>query len=414
MGKKGDIMRRKKQTPPVEPRTVDPLARHGPWSAIPPHWRVASLAFAATRIPLALFAWILHRFLGPASPGSQFLYHGGGPHANWLVDAFQKWDAYWFLNIVRNGYHFYGAQEQIQGVVAGSPETNVSVFPLYPVLMKGVGRLVGDPAVAGLIISQVCLFLALVVLYRLARVDLNESGATWAVWLFAVQPWTYAFSAIYSESLFFALAAAAVLAARRKRFLLAGLAGMFASMTRLLGVLVLVPVGLEYLASRERGERRIDRKTLSLALIPLGLVLYFAFLWRLTGNFLAYFAAQSGWHKEVVGPWYHPVRWLTAGGLNGEVLLDLGVTLFMCFLLVLGYRRIRRSYWIYALVYFLVLMSSSNLLGLSRYCSGLFPVYLILAALAERFPQTGRAIFVFFAMSAPVVFFVWTGWVSSF
>ncbi len=383
-------------------------------SSIPAPWRTASLAFLATRLPLALFAWLLHRFLGAASPASQFLYHGGGPHANWLVDAFQKWDAFWFLNIVRNGYRFYGAQEQIQGVVAGGPETNVTAFPLYPASMKVVGSIVGDPAVAGLVISQVCLLLALVLLYRLVRLETDDSGAAWAVWLFAAQPWTYAFSAIYSESLFFVLVVAAVLAARRSRFLLAGLAGMLAAMTRLLGVLVLIPVAMEYLETRQYKVRGIDRKAWPLALIPFGLIIYFGYLWRLTGNPLAYFAAQSGWHKQIVGPWHHPVRWLSAGGFNGESLFDLGVIVFTCAIVVLGYRRIRRSYWIYALVYFLVLVSSSNLLGLARYCAGLFPVYIILAGLAERFPQAGRAILVLFAASAPVVFFIWTGWVSSF
>ncbi len=377
-------------------------------------WRAAAVAFAATRLPLVLFAWVLHRFLGPASPASAFLYHGGAPHASWLVDAFQRWDSYWFLNIAREGYHFYGVQEQVQGVVAGIPETNITVFPLYPAAIKGLGWMIGDPAVAGLIVSQICLFLALVLLYRLARLDLGESGATWAVWLFAVQPWTYAFSAIYSESLFFALTVAAVLAARRNRFLLAGLAGMLAAMTRLPGILVLIPVGLEYLVSRREERFRIDRKLLPLALIPLGMALYFGYLWRLTGNPLAYFAAQAGWHKHLVAPWHHVVRWLTPGTFNGEVLFDLGVVVFMIAALALGYRLVRRSYWIYMLAYFLVLVSSANLLGLSRYCAGLFPIYVVLGGLAGRWPQAGRTIAVLFAMSAPVVYFLWAGWVASF
>ena len=410
----GEIMRRKVKGLSGEARAENLVPRPGIWRGIPAHWRAASLAFLATRTPLVLFAWLIHRFMGPAPPAGQFLFHGGGPHANWLVDTFQKWDSYWFLNIVRNGYHFYGVQEQVQGVAAGIPETNVTPFPLYPMLMKGVGWLTGDPAVAGLIISQVCLFLALVLLYRLARQDGDDNRANWAVWLFAAQPWTYAFSAIYSESLFFVLVVAAVLAARRNRYLLAGLAGMLASMTRLLGVLVLLPVGLEYLAARQYKIRRIDWKASSLALIPLGILMYFGYLWRLTGNALAYFAAQSGWHKQVVGPWVHPLRWLTAGGFNGENLFDLGTTVFMCALLFLGYRRIRRSYWIYALAYFLVLISSSELQGLARYCAGLFPVTLILAGLAERYPEAGRVNLVLFAMSAPVVFFIWTGWISSF
>jgi hypothetical protein len=407
-------MRHRKKKAPIEKDRGAVVPEPVSASRIPPAWRTASQAFLATRLPLALFAWLIHRFLGPASPSGQFLYHGGAPHAKWLVNAFQKWDAYWFLNIVRNGYQFHGVQEQMSGVVAGVPETNVTVFPLYPLLVKGLSRLVGDPAVAGLIVSQVCLFLSLVLLYRLARLDAGEKGASWAVWLFAVQPWTYAFTAIYSESLFFVLVLASVLAARRERYLLAGLAGMLASLARLLGVLVLIPVALEYLSARSFKFRRVDGRAALLALIPAGTLAYFAYLWRLTGKPLAYFVAQSGWHKSVVPFWHFPVRWLSGGGFNGESLFDLCTMLAMCAVLVLGFRRVRTSYWVYALVYFLVLISSSDLIGLARYCAGLFPVYLILAGLAERSVAAGRMLLVSFAMAAPVVFLIWTGWFYAF
>lgn len=377
-------------------------------------WRIAAVALAATRLPLVLFAWVLHRFLGLANPANAFLYHGGAPHASWLVEAFEKWDSYWFLNVVREGYHFHGVQEQIRGVVAGVPETNVSVFPLYPLAVKGASWIFGDPAVAGLIVSQIALFLALALIYRLARHDLDQSGPTWAVWLFAVQPWTYAFSAIYSESLFLALTLAAVLAARRKRWLWAGVAGLFAALTRLPGVLVLIPVGLEYFRSRREERLRIDGRVFWLGLIPLGLVLYFGYLWGLTGSPFAYFTAQAGWHKQIVGPWVHVARWLAPGGFNGQALFDLSVIAFMAGILVLGYRLVRRSYWIYMLAYVLVLVCSANLLGLSRYCAGLFPVYLVLAGLAARSPQAGRAVAALFAMAAPVVYFMWAGWAMSF
>ena len=407
-------MRRKKKERQVRVEEVlpAPSAAIGSHGAVP--WRVAAVAFAATRLPLVLFAWILHRFLGPASPPSEFLYHGGAPHASWLVDAFQKWDSYWFLNVVREGYHFYGAQEQVRGVVPGGAETNIVSFPLYPFAVKAASWLFGDPAVAGLIVSQIALFLALVWLYRLARLDLGEGGAAWAVWLFAVQPWTYAFSAIHAESLFFALTVAAVLAARQGRFLLAGMAGFLAALTRLPGVLVLVPVALEYSVSRPPGRFRVDRRFLALGLIPLGLVLYFGYLWRLTGHPFAYFTAQAGWHNRIAGPWVHVVRWLSPGGFNGQALFELGVIAFMIGALILGYRFVRRSYWIYLLVSVLVLVSSASPLGLARYCAGLFPVYLVLAGLAAKSSQAGRAMAAIFAMSAPVVYFIWAGWVFSF
>ncbi|MBN1945037.1 MAG: hypothetical protein JW797_05135 [Bradymonadales bacterium] len=373
-------------------------------------WSLAALVYLSTRLPLVLTAWVIDHFRPWVLREGHFLYHGGAPHPNWLVDAFQKWDAYWFLNIVREGYHFHGIQEQIDRVVAGIPETNITPFPLYPLAIKALAWIVGDPAVAGLLVSQVCLYLSLVWLHRLASLDTDRHGADWVVWLFALVPWTYAFCAIYSESLFFLFTVGAVLAVRRGRYLLAGVAGLLASATRLMGILVAIPLALEYLAARQYRLRSIDWKILFLLLVPMGLLGYFAYLWWLTGEPLAYFVAQSGWHKQFVGFWHHPARWLFEGIPDIEELFHLLTVVAMGLVLYLGIRRIRWSYWIYAAIYVLVLLSSTYLLGLPRYFSGLFPLYLILGGLAQWHPAVGRVLLVLFAMSAPVVYFTWVSW----
>lgn len=379
-----------------------------------PAWRVALVAFASTRIPLMVFAWVIHKYRPHTLREGHFLYHGGEPHGSWLVDAFQKWDSYWLLNIVREGYQYFGPMEQIQGVVAGRPETNITPFPLYPLLTKAVSFVTGDPAVAGLLVSQICLLLALVLLYRLARVDLSAEGSVLAVWLFALVPWTYAFSAIHTESLFFALAVGSMLAVRRDRLLLGCSLAMLAALTRLPGALLVIPIAMELGSRYGYRLRDLGWRALCLLLVPMGTLLYFAYLWSLTGEPTAYFIGQQGWHKSFVPLWYHPVYWITGAELDGQAALDVVTSAFAIAVLIVGYRLVRSSYWVYALVSYLLLMSSSYLLGLPRYLSAVFPIYFMLAALGTRHPAAGRALVAVFAMLAPVVFWVWTNWAYAF
>jgi hypothetical protein len=400
---------------------------------IPPAWRLAGLAYLATRLPLLLFAVVIEHYAPPRLRPGHFLFHGGEPHSHWLVDAFQKWDAYWFLNIVREGYQFYGPIEQVSGVVAGIPETNVTPFPLYPMLMAAGGWLIGDPAVAGLLLSQVALIGSFALLYRLVRLDDDEAQARRVVWFFAAVPWGYAFSAIYSESVFFFLTLAAIYAVRRDRLVLGGVAGMLAALSRLNGVLIALPMlielwrrwrarrvlndGTEDTGGAELPEARplsVPRALFALALVPAGTLGYFAYLWWLTGEPNAYFIGQQGWHKSLVPPWTHLVEWLTSSDLDAEDRLDIATAIVVGLTLALSYGRIRASYWAYFAASFAVLMSSSYLLGLPRYAAGLFPIYFAYAAFERARPEQGRALLICFAAMSPLIFWVWTRWSYAF
>ncbi|MCA9565433.1 MAG: hypothetical protein KC561_18175 [Myxococcales bacterium] len=391
------------------PNDEQPIAQSSDHKA----WQVATIAFAATRIPLAIFAWLIARYRPHELRPGHFLLHGGEAHANWLVNAFQRWDAYWFLNIVREGYRFFGVVEQVHNVRAGLPETNVTPFPLYPLLMEVGSWATGDPSSAGLVISNVCFFFSLVYLFKLAALEMDERRATIAVWFFAVVPWTYAFSAIYSESLFFLLLVGAMYAVRKGYIFWAGVLGMLASLTRLPGVFIAIPIGWEIATRYKWRIPDLIKKGWPVLLVPAGTLGYFAYLWHLTGHPNAYFIGQQGWHKEFVMPWYHLGVWFREG-MDPEAWMDATVTMIGIALLAFGYKKMRTSYWLYALASFLMLMCSSYLLGLPRYLSAIFPVYFVLAELFERYPAWARGLSYGFAVGAPVVFFVWTTWSYAF
>jgi hypothetical protein len=199
-----------------------------------------------------------------------------------LVAPAARWDSVWYLAIARDGY---GA--------AGRP----AFFPLYPLLARVGGWVVGSPLVAGALISTACLVVGLAALHELTRLELGGEAARWTVVALAVSPMSFFFSAVYSESLFLALSAGALLAARRGRWWWAGARGALAAATRSAGVVLLVPLVLLAWSARPR-----PRDVLALALVPVGLLVFMAAMALGGHGGLAPFHVQDVWFREWAGP----------------------------------------------------------------------------------------------------------------
>src|SRR5262245_26150004 len=131
------------------------------------------------------------------------------PHAFW--DTFARYDAGWYNQIATAGYAY-----------AAGGRNNLAFFPLYPLLMRWAGWLLGgeqqDFDCAGIIVSWAAFALAMAVVYRLARLDLTHDESLRAVAYTAVLPSAYFFGVVYSESLFFLGLVGAVLALRNRRW----------------------------------------------------------------------------------------------------------------------------------------------------------------------------------------------------
>ena len=106
--------------------------------------------------------------------------------------------------------------------------------------LAGVGRVFGGHyVVAGIVVSLAAALAAFVLLYRLTETRLGADGARRAVLYLAVFPMALFLGAVYSESLFLALAIGAFLLAERGRWLGAGLVTGLAMLTRIAGIALL-------------------------------------------------------------------------------------------------------------------------------------------------------------------------------
>src|SRR5579862_133371 len=128
---------------------------------------LAALAFRLLSAFLAFYANVVFPLDRPEQ-----LRVFSEPSAFW--DTFVRYDTGYFEGIAWNGY------TPVEG-----GRSNIAYFPVYPMLMRGVGKIFGRHHatfyIAGIAIAWICFIGAMVALYSLARLDLNRRLAERAV-----------------------------------------------------------------------------------------------------------------------------------------------------------------------------------------------------------------------------------------
>ncbi len=165
-----------------------------------------------------------------------------GSVGNVLAAPALRWDSIHYLAIAEHGY---------------ARASDTAFFPLYPLLIRALGYMLGSDPLAGVAISTVSFVVALALLHRLTELELGRSAADATVLLVALAPLSFFFTALYTESLFLALSLGAVYAARRERWPLAAFLGALATVTRVPGVLLVIPLAVMHLKTHRRPDRGV-------------------------------------------------------------------------------------------------------------------------------------------------------------
>lgn len=299
-------------------------------------------------------------------------------------------DGGWFLHIADRGYEHIPFEATLPH--------NWAFFPLFPLIWRLVASVTGGFLLTGIAVSNVFFFFALLLLYRTAiAFGLDDDSAERAVFYTAAFPTSYFFSLPMSESLFLLLTAGSFLAAKRNRWWVAAILAGLAATTRLSG-LVLLPALLA-LQWEQDHKLRPTRKTLSLLLIPAGVIGYMAYLHSITGNALAFASIEPAWGRRpqfflfslfeyLRDPLDLSFKW------NFKLLnFSAAILALVCSVILL--KRRQWSLGIYLLGAAVLPLSSSTLQSMTRYMMVAFPIFFILgeAGRSVRIDQSIRATF---------------------
>ncbi len=218
-----------------------------------------------------------------------------------------RWDAWWYLNIAERGYWF-------------DPQhpSNVAFFPVFPLLVRGLAALIGNPVLAGLLVANLAAVAGVIAFWLWVREEAGAAAAERAVVWLLVFPFSFFFHTIYAESLFLALVALGFLAARRGHWLRAGALGGLAAASRPMGILLFPAFAWALWEARRAGRAVRARDLLGVLLVPAGLGVYAGYLWAAFGTPLAFWDAHAaGWSVrfqwDLGGYWQEMQRMITRG-----------------------------------------------------------------------------------------------------
>jgi hypothetical protein len=337
-------------------------------------------------LPVRIMASLVAIFANSGIPSNVTIPAGGysKPEYSKLFEAFfgvwERSDALWYFHIARDGYQ------------AGSSD---SVFlPLYPLLIRVAHLLTGLPWLfAGLLVSNIAFIVALRGFWTLVEMDFGSETAERSCWYLALFPGSFFFLAPYTESLFLALSVWAFVWARKKSWFRACVVAFFLSLTRNLGVVIVLPLAVEFLLQVR--EKQMAFKKCAYLLMPLlswGLLsLYF---YSVDGDALAWVHHQDMWGRRASLPWVTlftglKQAWDYLTVQSGAVYLFEAVSVLGVILLLIWNwlpsrkgRRIPLSYFIFSCLMIgpplLAPYPSRMLMSSLRFMAVIFPAFIIL------------------------------------
>ena len=241
---------------------------------------------------------VLVKFLLYAAAAQLF---GGTEH------ALCQWDCEWYVHTIKT---WYDPEPRLR---PGDDMANWAFFPLFPLLGRVLGLATGLSAFwSGTVVSLLCFtgFAVVSTRYR-ALTRPRTSPRAWVV-LLIVYPFSLYFFMVYTESLYLLLTVLLLLSVRMRDFSGACVTTSLMTAARPTGVLAIPYLVVEAAWRARKAFRRglassarvriLANIAFPLALAPLGLALYMAYLYWLTGDALAFSHAQASWQRQFLNP----------------------------------------------------------------------------------------------------------------
>jgi hypothetical protein len=253
------------------------------------------------KIVLLWAAWailvIAFQALATARLVPRFPDHALGWTTKWTGEGYQEghvyllepfmnnqvaWDSEYYLSIAVGGYDDPRAPHVTPEGVLTSPEgipsthigdgqtpsvsSNYAFFPFYPLMIRifayplwGLGlNPIASATLVGVLISALGTLAGMLALFDLSRERLGEEGALRAAFYLIIFPTGFFLIQVYTEGLFVGLAFACLAMLKRRQWLPAALLAAAATMTRAVGIALVIPMLMTWIRTGEWND--LDRE----------------------------------------------------------------------------------------------------------------------------------------------------------
>ncbi len=301
-------------------------------------------------------------------------------HRFWIV-PWLNFDGRNYLEIVLNGYE---SKSQINDLKA--------FFPLYPLLIKTFKSC--NPIIVGIAISLVSFLFSLFIFDKIMNQDKISKDRRWkALLLIILFPTSYYFFAFYTESLFLLFTLLFFYYVNKRKFLFASIFISLASVTRIVG-LTLIPVILWEAYKEYRNTKKIPW---SISVSFVGFVFYSVYMKLTTGNALSMVGKHKEWGRQInifgifIALKDGLLKLIFKSQLSQSNMLIYSIeviefvcALFLLILLIVSFRKLKFSYWLYIFFSSMFMFSSSVLISIPRLILPMFPIFIFISKTAPK------------------------------
>ena len=347
--------------------------------------------FFFVRFLLLFWMWGLrHVFPQPIIPDPVLRpYLGVAIEENPWLEPWQRWDTLHYQAIAERGY--------------GAFDSALFVPPLFPLLMKVVGSVLGgNTLIAGILISNAAFLCSLIVLYRLTSYEMqNVDVARRAILYLSSFPSAFFLLAAYTESLFLLASLLTMLYVRKEKYWQAGIWGCLAALTRLPGVMILLP--LIYHALVKCVKERIWKPWIAVIITLVGSALFPLYVWLVLHSppWTPWKIQEARFRGGLAFPGANileAIQEIFNGNASISRLIDIVFLLFFILCLTQVWRQLPRIYSIFYIAFIGIYLIRTSmidpLLSIDRYVLVLFPAFMVMGYWG-RMPIVHRAILYF-------------------
>ncbi|MBP9819976.1 hypothetical protein KBC79_04540 [Candidatus Woesebacteria bacterium] len=337
----------------------------------------------AVRLAVFVIGILLFLLINPPVPGQ--------PLSNLAQETWGRWDTRHYLLLSTDGY----TNVRDEGYL-------LVFFPLYPLLIRGLTQVTFlSPYAAGVLLSWIFFSLAGVFIYKLVRLDFDQKTARQTLKYLALFPMSFFFGMAYTESLFLLLLAMFFYFLRKRYLLWAAIVLYLAAITRLQGILLVIPAMVEvYWNWRTHTNRSLWANKRSAIQTAIGFLLFGAMGFGtylllnkvVAGNWIEFLHIQKeNWHTSFIFFGSVVFNQLSLIGYEKNPALLFGTWLpqLLMFVLSIGmigvgyFKKVRLSYLAHWTIHLLISFSASWLLSGVRFMLPIFFLYLVLALSAK-------------------------------
>jgi hypothetical protein len=253
-------------------------------------------------------------------------------------------------------------------------------FPAWPIILK----LVNANALLSKIISVSFTVIFFVLFLKLIKQWKYNQNIKEIIISYIAYPFSFLLLTPLTEPFYLIISAGIFLLVENKKYFYAALLAGIASATRWTGILFLVYLLMEIWI--KGGIGKLLKYWWTLLVCPLGLVIYSIYLQVYYGNFLLFYKQSNVlWGRSVglesvtkiIGEFSVFFSQLTGTFKPVPInILQFGSVFIFILLLLIAFRKINHSLWIFCLLNFLVPLMSGSTMGFPRYILVVFPLFL--------------------------------------